>query len=138
MASVHYDKNGTLVKIIPGAQPRTGFPGTPPVIARALQKHQVLLTDKDSKVSRKLKAEDLCKVCQMPAPPEGARIGKIREVIAKMDARDASLWTGDGKPKTEVLEARLGWKPTAKERDDAWTEELKEAPGTEADTEGEQ
>lgn len=43
----------------------------------------------------------------------------IREAFIQLDPQDKSLWTNAGKPKTESLEAVLGYNITAVERDAA-------------------
>ena len=50
----------------------------------------------------------------------------IVAAIATLDAMNATLWTGDDKPKTEALEAVLGGKVSAKERNAAWDRYQKE------------
>lgn len=47
------------------------------------------------------------------------RLEAIRTAISKMDKQDASLWTNDGKPKTDAVSAIVGWPVTAAERDAA-------------------
>jgi len=44
---------------------------------------------------------------------------EIREALPQLDTDDTSLWTTSGKAKTEALEAVLGYKITAAERDAA-------------------
>ena len=54
------------------------------------------------------------------APEDPAlRLEAIRTAIGKMDKEDASLWTNDGKPKTDAVSAIVGWPVTAAERDAA-------------------
>ncbi len=53
---------------------------------------------------------------EVPTDPE-ARAHAILEAIGQIDPEDAEAWTGSGRPKTEALEAVLGWKPTGAERD---------------------
>lgn len=54
------------------------------------------------------------------APEDPAlRLEAIRAAISKMDKQDASLWTNDGKPKTDAVSTIVGWAVTAAERDAA-------------------
>lgn len=50
------------------------------------------------------------------------RLEAIKSAIASFDPSDTSLWTKGGFPNLDALEARLAWRPTASERDKAFTE----------------
>ncbi|MDP6622794.1 MAG: hypothetical protein QF754_11070 [Alphaproteobacteria bacterium] len=56
-----------------------------------------------------------------PSDPEGRREA-IKATIAQLDLSDPTHVTEDGKPDATVLSDLLGWKVSAKERDDAWAE----------------
>ena len=56
-----------------------------------------------------------------PSDPEGRREA-IKATIAQLDLSDPTHVTEDGKPDATVLTDLLGWKVSAKERDDAWAE----------------
>lgn len=49
------------------------------------------------------------------------RSDKIVDAVMGLDENDKSLWTSDGKPKTEAITAVTGFAVTATERDEAWT-----------------
>ena len=51
-----------------------------------------------------------------------ARRAAIKATIAQLDLSDPTHVTEDGKPDATVLSDLLGWKVSAKERDDAWAE----------------
>lgn len=56
-----------------------------------------------------------------PVPTDPAeRLHIIRNAIAVLDLKDASLWTASNKPKTEALEKLTGWPISAAERDSAF------------------
>lgn len=55
----------------------------------------------------------------LPPAAGGERLHSIRDAIAQLDPEDQSLWTGNGKPKTEAISAILGWNVSAIERDAA-------------------
>ena len=50
------------------------------------------------------------------------RRAAIKATIAQLDLSDPTHVTEDGKPDATVLTDLLGWKVSAKERDDAWAE----------------
>lgn len=50
------------------------------------------------------------------------RRGAIKATIERLDFSDPTHVTEDGKPDATVLTDLLGWKVSAKERDDAWAE----------------
>ena len=53
--------------------------------------------------------------------PEGAeKDAAIRAAIEALDPADESAWTKAGAPATDALEAALGFKVSAAERDAAW------------------
>ncbi len=63
------------------------------------------------------------------SPPAGPtdpaeRLAASKTEIGALDPNVKGLWTKDGRPNLDALEGRLGWRPTAPERDQAW-EELK-------------
>ena len=62
---------------------------------------------------------------------ESQNSGEITEeaivaAIATLDTMNATLWTGDGKPRTEALEPILKGKVSAAERDAGWDRYQKE------------
>ena len=57
------------------------------------------------------------------------RRAAIKSTIAQLDLSDPTHMTEGGKPDATVLSDLLGWKVSAKERDDAWAE--LERPSTE-------
>jgi hypothetical protein len=50
------------------------------------------------------------------------RRAAIKATIAQLDLSDPTHVTEDGKPDATVLTDLLGWKVSAKERDNAWAE----------------
>ncbi len=53
-------------------------------------------------------------------PEDGDQLGEaIRSATDQLDADDGEAWTKSGKPKTEAIEAILGYSVTAAERDAA-------------------
>ena len=70
-----------------------------------------------------------------PPPPAGPidpaeRLAAVKGAIDTLDPNDKTAWTKGGSPSLDALEARLGWRPAASERDQAWAELLKsKAPG---------
>ena len=50
------------------------------------------------------------------------RLAAIRAVIAELDLDDPAHVTGDGRPDANVLSEQLGWRVSARERDQAWKE----------------
>ncbi len=50
------------------------------------------------------------------------RTAAIKDAIAKLDIKDAALWTGTGMPKVPAIAAVTGWEVTQQERDAVWAE----------------
>jgi hypothetical protein len=48
------------------------------------------------------------------------RLAAIGREIGRLDRRDTAHFTEDGKPDANVLSDRLGWRVSARERDEAW------------------
>jgi len=53
---------------------------------------------------------------------ENDRLAAIRAVIAGLDLDDPAHVTADGRPDANALSERLGWRVSARERDQAWKE----------------
>ena len=51
-----------------------------------------------------------------------ARRAAVKATIAQLDLSDPTHATEEGKPDATVLSDLLGWKVSARERDDAWAE----------------
>lgn len=66
-------------------------------------------------------------------PPAGPtdpaqRLETIKAAITRLDKDDKAQWTKGGSPHLDALEAILGWRPNALERDQAFTEMQPDAP----------
>lgn len=60
---------------------------------------------------------------QVTVPTDPAeRAAAIKDAIAKLDIKDAALWTGTGMPKVPAIAAVTGWDVTQPERDAVWAE----------------
>ncbi len=57
---------------------------------------------------------------------EPAATISIATAIPRLDPTDPSLWTRDGRPRTETLSSLLGRRVSARERDQSWQRWMKE------------
>lgn len=72
-----------------------------------------------------LDAEPLIKIEAISLAPEvqmspDERLGAIQAAIGELDPQDAEQWLQNGFPDLAALESKLGFSPTAAERDAAW------------------
>ena len=94
--------------------------------------------EKERRAARKKagpKAATVAKAAKGPKK-KADRLAAIKAAAATLDTGNSGLFTDDGKPQVAALEAAegMGWRPSAKDRDEAWKQMQTEA--TEAGEDG--
>ena len=85
------------------------------------------LVEMDEKVAAQLVGTVEPSAASAPPAPVGptdpvVRLADIKAAIGMLDPNNKDSWTKSGLPNMDSLEGQLGWRPTAVERDQAWSE----------------
>jgi hypothetical protein len=76
----------------------------------------------DPEAKEKAEAEAKANSAAIAPTDPAERAAAIKQAIGKLDAADATLWTGTGMPKVPAIAAVTGWEVAQQERDAVWAE----------------